>query len=190
MSGARADDRARLRRAWLRGTLGALVLVALTAWVAGGLVAARYEARLGRMAREAWAERERLRSAVRALEEQAAFLRGAADLLREPASRVIAVRGRGPSPQATGRLLWAPGRGGYLLVAGLRPLPSGRAYAAWLTGGGPPRAAGTLVVDAAGRGALRIAAPVGGGAVEGILVTIEPAAGAAAPTGPVVLAPA
>src|SRR5205823_2384390 len=99
------------------------------AWFTGAFVAARYEARLGHMARETAALRARLERDLAALNEQLAQYRSAADLLRDPATQVVALRGLGPSPEATGRVLWHPAIGGHLFVAGLPPAPPGKAYA-------------------------------------------------------------
>ena|SRR5437879_4975476 len=110
------------RLSWAVATAAAVVVAA---WFTGAFVAARYEARLGQMARETAALRARLERDLAALNEQLAQYRSAADLLRDPATQVVALRGLGPSPEATGRVLWHPAIGGHLFVA-CRPRPRAR----------------------------------------------------------------
>jgi anti-sigma-K factor RskA len=119
---------------------------------------------MGQMVRETVAQRERLH-----------------DLLRDPATRVIDLRGA----QASGRAVWNEAKGGLLVVSSLPPAPAGKAYAAWTITGGTPRPAGQFQVDARGRAAHRVDAT--GRTVDAFAVTLEPEAGAPAPTGPIVL---
>jgi Anti-sigma-K factor rskA len=178
---------ARLRQSragWLAWGTATAVVAALAAMLAAGLVAARYEAQLGRMARETAAARERLQHEETALQGQMAAYRGAIELLRDPATRVVVLRGAGPAPRATARLIWNDRAGGHLLVADLPAPAAGKAYELWTLGGSLPRPAGVFEVDASGRGAARVE-PVSG--AQGFTVTVEPAAGSVAPTGPTVL---
>ena len=137
------------RLSWAVATAAAVVVAA---WFTGAFVAARYEARLGHMARE-----------------------------------TAALRGLGPSPEATGRVLWHPAIGGHLFVAGLPPAAPGKAYAVWSIADAAPRPAGVLRVDAEGRGSLRLAPAEGGKPVKVFAITLEPEVGVAAPSGPMVL---
>jgi hypothetical protein len=130
--------------------------------------------------------RERLQRNEAALREQVAVYRNAVELLRDPATRVVELRGAGPSPEASGRLIWHDTAGGQLFVANLPPAPAGKAYELWTLGGAAPQAAGTFRVDAAGRATHRVQ-PAGGPASK-FAVTLEPEPGVAAPTGPIVLA--
>ena len=172
------------RLSWAVATAAAVVVAA---WFTGASVAARYEARLGQIARETAALRARLERDLAALNEQLAQYRSAADLLRDPATQVVALRGLGPSPEATGRVLWHPAIGGHLFVAGLPPAPPGKAYALWSIADAAPRPAGVLRVDAEGRGSLRLAPAEGGKPVKVFAITLEPEVGVAAPSGPMVL---
>ena len=159
-----------LRRGWLAWAAATAAVVALAVMLASGVVAARYEARLGQMARE----RAALRAQVAALE-----------LLRDPATRVIELR----SPSGTdalARVIWNDKAGGQLLVAKLPPAPSGKAYELWALGGGAPRPAGLFQVDAEGH-AVQTIEP-GGEPAKAFAVTLEPATGVPAPTGPIVMA--
>jgi hypothetical protein len=181
------DARRRRGRAdWVPWAAATGAIAAIAALLTGGLVASRYEARLGVMARETAAVRERLQREEAALRAQTAALGGAADLLHDPATRVVELRGAGPSRGASGRLLWHDRAGGHLFVSDLPPAPPGQAYAVWGMGGPAPQPAGVLQVDAAGRAMHRVA-PTSPPPTR-FTVTLEPEAGAPAPTGPVVLA--
>lgn len=181
---ARRAPARRGRLAWAVATVAAAIAAAA---FTAGVVAGRFEARLGLMARESAALRQRLQREVVVLRNELAAYRSAVDLLREPDTRVVALRGLGPSPAATGRVVWNPQSGGHALVAHLPPAPPGRGYALWTIAGGVPRPAGMFQVDARGRGMHRIA-PVAGTLVRGFAITLEPAGGVPTPTGPTVLA--
>lgn len=163
---------------WIVGTAAAAIVAAA---LTGAFVAGRYEAALGQMARELAATRQRLQREV-------AFYRGATDLLRDPTTRVVALRGLGPSPGATGRMIWHPAVGGQLFVANLPAAPPGKAYELWTIGEGAPRPAGVFRVDAEGRAIHRVEPVEGSKPVRVFAVTLEPEHGAPAPTGPMVLA--
>jgi anti-sigma-K factor RskA len=173
------------RLVWAVATLAAMIAGAA---FTGTFVASRYEGRLGQMAREAAALRERVQRDEAALREQIAVYQGAVDLLRDPATQVVTLHGLGPSPEATGRVVWNPTSGGHVFVANLPAAPAGSAYEMWTIGEGAPQPAGLFKVDAAGRGTHRIAAVEDGKPVKVFAVTLEPEAGVSAPTGPMVLA--
>jgi hypothetical protein len=168
---------------WAAATAALAVLSAL---LTGGLVASRYEARMGQMARETAAVRDRLQRDEAALREELAVYREALELLRDPGTRVVSLQGAGPSPEASGRLLWHGRSGGQLVVSNLPPAPPGKAYELWTLGGPAPRPAGVFKVDASGRGTHRVESTEG--PATSFAVTLEPEAGVPAPTGPIVLA--
>jgi anti-sigma-K factor RskA len=172
---------------WVVGTVAAVIAGAA---FTGAFVATRYEARLGVMARESAALRTRVEHEEAALREQLAVYRSAADLLRDPQAQVVTLRGLGPSPEATGRVIWHPANGGYLFVANLPAAPAGKAYELWTIGDAAPQPAGLFQVDASGRAAHRIAPAEGGKPVKVFAVTLEVEAGVPKPEGPMVLASA
>ncbi|MBI1845906.1 MAG: anti-sigma factor [Candidatus Rokubacteria bacterium] len=176
------------RRSWLRWAGATAACVVAASALTAAYVAARYEARLGVMARETARLREGLLAHEHALEQQLAATRAVVDLLRDPATRVVALRGAGPSPQATGRVVWHPSAGGEVFVANLPAPPADRTYELWTIAGGAPKPAGLLALDATGRGTARLEPT--GGPVDVFAVTLEPAGGTSAPTGPIVLASA
>jgi anti-sigma-K factor RskA len=180
------DTRRQLLRTWLRWSVGAAAAMLVGAFLAGGFVAMHYEARLGQMTRQAIAERDKLRAEIAALQDRAAPYQEVVDLLRDPAARVLIMRGAGPSPQARGRVVWLERSGGRLVVDNLPPAPVGKAYEAWTISGGKPRPAGVFQVDAGGDAVHSL--PAAAGPVDVFAITLEPAAGVPAPTGPIVLA--
>jgi anti-sigma-K factor RskA len=105
-------------------------------------------------------------------------------ILQDPATRVIALAGLPPAPEAKARILWHATAGGLLVAQGLPPAPAGKAYELWaIAGKGVPVPAGVFVVDAKGVGSLRVAPLQAGEALDTFAVTLEPAGGVAAPTG-------
>jgi anti-sigma-K factor RskA len=183
---ARPVRRAPRRASWVPWAAGTAAAAVIAAMVTGGFVASRYEARLGQMARETAAVRERLQRDEAALREQVTAYRSAVELLRDPATRVVELHGAGPAPEASGRMIWHDRTGGQLFVANLPPAPAGKAYELWTLGGPAPAPAGTFQVDASGRAMHRVE-PATGPAAK-FAVTLEPEAGVPAPTGPIVLA--
>jgi DNA-directed RNA polymerase specialized sigma24 family protein len=176
----RTSWRRRRRLRWILGSLAAVVGVAA---FAAGLGASRYEARIGAMARETARVRADLRRQHAALGDRVAAAQGLVELLLDPATRSVTLRGPAPG---TGRVLWNEGRGGQVLVADLPPAPAGSTYALWAIVEGRPQGAGSVTIDASGRG-VRALPPLDAG-VRGFRVTLEPVAGTPVPTGPVVLA--
>jgi hypothetical protein len=167
-----------LRRTWLRWTVAAATAILTGGVLAGMFVAARYEARLGQVQREMSALREGFRR-----EE---FNQSVVDLLRDPATLVVVLRGAGPALGAHGRVVWRDGAGGHVFLSKLPPAPKRMAYELWTIRGRRPRPAGRFQPDAEGRATARV--PPVGGPVEAFMVTLEPVGGVPAPTGPVVLA--
>jgi anti-sigma-K factor RskA len=174
------------RRRRLRWALAtAAAVVGVSAFTAG-LVASRYEARIGVMARETARVRAELHRQEAALRDRVAVAQGVIDLLLDPATRVIALRGAGPTPEAVGRLVWHGANGGYLFVAKVPPPPAGQVYELWTISAGQPRPAGVFTVDPSGRASHPV--PPTRSPVDLFAVTLEPAGGVPAPTGPIVLA--
>ncbi len=183
MPGRRVSSRRWRSMRW--AAAAAAAVIGVSAFVAG-LVASRYEARIGAMARETAAIRADLRAQEAALRDRLGIARAVIALLRDPATRVIMLRGSGPSPTASARLLWHEREGGHLFIANLPPTPPGKAYELWTISAGQPRPAGVFTVDASGQASQPIAANPS--PVDVWAVTLEPEGGVPAPTGPVVLA--
>jgi len=105
-------------------------------------------------------------------------------ILRNPATRVVALSGLPPAPEAKARILWHATAGGVLVAQGLPPAPEGKTYVLWaIAGKGAPVPAGVFAVDAKGVGSLRVAPLQSGEVLDAFAVTLEPAGGVPAPTG-------
>jgi anti-sigma-K factor RskA len=153
---------------------------AAAAVVIGGLgsslvLTSRYETRLAELTSEV--------ARLRAERVQAQLV---SDLLGDPATRLVTLQGAQPGSQAVAGVIWNEAAGGFLMVARLLPAQPGKTYELWTFSGGRPSPAGVFDVDASGTATHRIAPT--GGQVEGFAVTLEPAGGVSAPTGPIVLA--
>ena len=180
-----AERREGRNRAWLRWAAVTAVAAGAAGVFAGTWVAVRYEARLGQMARETAAVKERVARNEAALREQLALYSGAIELLRDPATRVVELRGKDGASTATARMLWNERAGGHLIVAGLPAAPPGKTYELWTIAAAAPKPAGVFAVDRQGSAVHRVAPESG---VSVFAVTLEPEGGTTAPTGPMVLA--
>jgi anti-sigma-K factor RskA len=106
-----------------------------------------------------------------------------------PDTRLVSLGGLPPAPRARGRVLFDPGtREGFLLASGLEPAPEGKAYQLWVIAAGAPIPAGVFQAEADGRAVFRLPDVAEVAKVKTFAVTVEPAAGVPAPTGPMVLA--
>jgi anti-sigma-K factor RskA len=188
----RVDASSRPRRArfgWVRWAAATAAAAIAAAAFTGGVVASRYEKRLGVVIRETAQHRDQMRREQALLRDELARARAVALLLRDPATRVVALSGLASAPGARGRVVWHEKSGGQLYVSGLAPAPPGKTYELWTIAGPAPKPAGVFDVDPSGNGSLAVAA-VDDGPVKIFAVTLEPAGGVPAPTGPMVLASA
>ncbi|HLY36469.1 MAG TPA: anti-sigma factor [Candidatus Binatia bacterium] len=196
-----------------RGRVGIVVGWATSVALAAGIAAVvsanwvsrGYEERLAGMERQAAALRDQIAEQVRTVsdlrrqldeQEHALTLVRAESaeqaqtlaLLGDPATSVVSLAGLDPSPAAKARLLWNTGRGGLLVTADLPPAPGGKTYELWAIAGGKPLPAGVFGVDASGRATVRVEPIAGVAAIDVFAVTLEPAGGVPAPSGPMYLA--
>jgi anti-sigma-K factor RskA len=162
-------------RRWPAWAAVAAAAVVVGALATGAILTNRYEARVAQLAGE-----------VAGLRAERAQAQAVIDLLRDPATRLVVLQGAEPSPAAMARVIWHETAGGWIMVAKLPPAQPGKTYELWTFSGGRPSPAGVFDVDASGSATMRIKAT--GGPVEGFAVTLEPAGGVPAPTGPIVLA--
>ena len=127
----------------------------------------------------------RLEATQRRLEVAEAFR----NLVAQPSTHVVALAGLPAAPAARGRVVWsAERREAVLLTAGLPPAPAGKAYEAWLIAAGAPIAAGVFRTDNIGAAVHTLPWLEDMAQAKTFAVTLEPEAGTAAPTGPMVLA--
>ena len=170
------------RRRWLPWTIGIVAAAVAAGAFSAAYVAARYEARLGQMARETSAAKERVARTETALREEL-------ELLRDPTTRMVELHGQAAASGAVARVLWTDNAGGLLLATKLPAPPPGKVYALWTLAGNVPRAAGVFVPDDGGRATLKVAPEAAGASSRVLSVTLEPENGVPAPTGAIVLAP-
>lgn len=191
--------RARASRALLATAAGLVLAVGISAVLGVRLAAERTargdaekqleseRARIALMERDMKTERaERL-----AIEKRVSDLSRFANLIESPVMQTLALAGQGPFKGAVARAYIEPDTGRVILYAhNLPPAPDGRVYQMWvLVEKQAPLSAGLLSVDAQGE-AKYDSGPLPGG-LEGqvkVAVTLEPAGGVPAPTGPFVLA--
>jgi anti-sigma-K factor RskA len=113
--------------------------------------------------------------------QQAMAVLAAPDLAR------IELAGQPAAPNATGRALWSRQRGMVFIASNLPPPSAGKVYQVWVVPSGPPISAGLLTPDASGRGDAVFNTPPDIPAPVAVAVTLEPAGGVPAPTGPMYL---
>lgn len=168
---------ARPRRSVWTVVLAGALAAGIAAVAAGLAVSTRYERRLealGQQAAELRAQVEREQSLLA--------------MLGDPATQVVALSGQAPSPEARARMLWHQRAGGLFVAAGLAPAPAGKTYQLWaIAGTRPPVSAGVFAVGAQGTASVRVPPLPGVARVDVFAVTLEPAGGLPAPTGPMVL---
>jgi anti-sigma-K factor RskA len=112
--------------------------------------------------------------------------RSVRQLVANPELRWVALKGQQPAPAARACVLYdAAAREAMLVVSQLSRAPEGRAYQVWLISGPRPTPAGMFQVDEEGT-ALVWLPPLE--SAQAFAVSLEPAAGVPAPTGPIVLA--
>jgi anti-sigma-K factor RskA len=171
--------------AWL-AVAAALVLAAFLGWDGVRL--------RGRIA-ELTTELAQARAAVAATESRMAMLQRSADrnqsalaVLTAPDVARIDLAGQPDAPQASGRAYWSRARGMVFSAAALPPPPSGRTYQVWVVTSAPaPISAGLIEPDSGGHVSAVFATPPDIPQPIAVAVTLEPAGGVPAPTGPKVL---
>lgn len=137
-----------------------------------------------RAARSAAADQERTLVSLRADADRAqavTAILGAGDLQR------VDLQAAPPAADAAARALWSPSRGLVFAASGLPRAPAGRAYQLWIVTDNAPVSMGLLSPDDAGLAAAVAPVPAGVRKVVAVAVTLEPAGGVPAPTGPKVL---
>jgi len=123
------------------------------------------------------------------LRKELAREREVRELLARPEARVARLAGLRTAARASARVVWDPGtRQGFLLVSGLAAAPAGKAYELWIVARAAPVPAGVFQVAADGSAQMPLPFVEDAALAKTFAVTLEPEAGTAAPTGPVVLA--
>jgi anti-sigma-K factor RskA len=173
-------------RGWGLTVLAAAALAALAVG-AGVLLRQRNDAR--REAAALRAENEQAREDLATLREHLGREAAVRELISHPESRIASLAGLPAAPGARGRVVWNAARREAVLVAsGLVPAPPGKAYEVWVIGQAAPVPAGVFQVGAEGGAVYRLPPVDELARVKTFAVTLEPAVGTPAPTGPMVLA--
>jgi anti-sigma-K factor RskA len=111
--------------------------------------------------------------------ERMAFVLASSDVTR------VDLAGQSPAPRAVGRAFWSPTQG-LIFSADLPPAPPGRDYQLWVVTRGGPVSAG-LLRSGLPRGLSLVTSTLVAPDPQALAVTLEPAGGVAAPTGPMYL---
>jgi hypothetical protein len=181
-------------RSSLRG--GLLAMAAALLLAVGSLIStrserdqARREARAAQaMASVAQGQTEKTAQELVTLRERLGREVAFETLASAPDSRMVHLSGADKSPGAGACVVWNPvSAEAVLIAAGLAPAPKGHAYEVWVIAGAAPVPAGVFQADASGKALVRLPAVAAIARVKTFAVTVEPAAGTAAPTGPMVL---
>lgn len=107
------------------------------------------------------------------------------ELLTADDVQLVSLDGVPPAATARGRAFVSAARRAILFTArDLPPLPEGRTYQLWAIAGGQAISAGIFVPDGLGSTQVVAAVPALTDRAEAVAVTVEPAGGVPAPTGP------
>jgi anti-sigma-K factor RskA len=180
----------RARMSWRQSVPYGLAAAASLAAVALGMYALTLRERLAVLE----GELQSTRAAQRTLQRQLVTLRADADIGRRSAFilaatdlRRIELGGQAPAVDASARAFWSPARGVIFAGTRLPALPQGRVYQLWMVTESAPVSVGLLTPDAQGKSIAVAPAPAVTGRVVALAVTLEPAGGVPAPTGPKIL---
>jgi len=133
------------------------------------------------------AEKTRLATAARQHEQEMAKERALTALVSAKDGIVASLSGAVPSAaRAYGWVMWSPGaKHGFIVVHFLPPLPKGKQYQLWAIADKRPLPAGVFDVDTVGHNALTV--QVNAADPDLFAITVEPAGGLPAPSGPTII---
>jgi hypothetical protein len=179
-------------RGWLYPALATAAALALGA----GLIivraerdAARRDAEAAREAAEAASDQtEQALSDIQGMRKDLAAARWINELVADPGSRITRLAGLAPAPKGSAYVVWSASRSeGLLIASGLPSTPEGKTYELWRIALAAPVPAGVFAARSDGTAFLRLPAFEAARTVKSFAVTLEPAGGVPAPTGPMVL---
>jgi anti-sigma-K factor RskA len=160
----------------------AVVLLAAAAWFAVE------NHRLGAELAQLETTHQQLEESEQQLQSQTARAEAALDILTAPETVKVELAPVASRPVPHGKVFYNPSRGLLFYAANLQALPRDRTYELWLIPAeGAPIDAGIFNPDVRGNGEVILPALPGGLVAKVFAVTIEPAGGVTAPTGPKVL---
>ncbi len=112
-----------------------------------------------------------------------------AELVKNPSTQIVFLKGLDPDPRAAGRMLWQSKAGGVFVATGLPVPPAGKTYQLWaIQGANAPVSAGVFAPKPDGSCELNVNVLPVSGTVDVFAVTLEPEGGLPAPSGPMYLA--
>ncbi|MDZ4803693.1 MAG: anti-sigma factor [Candidatus Eisenbacteria bacterium] len=130
----------------------------------------------------------RLQNEIQGLELARAEQASLIDLLQNPGSGLVTLASLEPAPGASGKVLFDRNLGkGYLWVSNLPVDTEGKDYQLWAIQGGAPVSAGVFSVSANGSAVIPLDNVTPDTPVAAFAITLEPAGGLSAPSGPMVL---
>jgi anti-sigma-K factor RskA len=164
-----------------------LAAAAAIAAVAVGIYAANLRSRIELLEDElvdARTEASGLRQDLEAARARGAIAERVTYVLAATDVRRVDLAGQAPAPSADGRAFWSPAKG-LIFAANLPAAPQDRVYQLWVVKDTGPVSAGLL---ASGAGALTVVTDaIDPRGAQALAVTLEPAGGVPAPTGPMYL---
>ena len=175
------------RRSWLAAwapvwAAACLILVAAAAWLA--IDNRKLSSRLA----ELESTRVQLEASSRELRVATARAQAALNVLTAPETVQVDLLPAASRPVPHGKAFYNPAGGLLFYTTSLRSLPAGRTYELWLIPAqGSPVDAGVFNTDSRGNGQVILPSLPQGLTAKAFAVTIEPAGGVPAPTGPKVL---
>lgn len=178
-SGAVEEIRARTS-SWNWSNLG---------WAVAVLVILAVTAMLSEQYRRAENELSSLRAELLTKQTELDRARGVLDLLHSTDTvRVKLMSGTAPWPWPEGKVYYHPKKGLLFVASNLPPVESGKVYQLWyVPAEGAPLSAGVFAPDVHGNATLMTPPSAKAMAPKAFAVTVEPAGGMPAPTGPEVL---
>jgi anti-sigma-K factor RskA len=162
--------------------LAAVVLVAAAGWL-------RFEnGRLSRELEELETEHEQLVQDNRQFAAETARAQAALEVLTAPETVKVELTAAAARPVPHGKAFYNSSKGLIFYATNLAPLSAGRTYELWLIPSeGAPIGAGLFNSDSRGNGEVVLPTLPQGLTAKAFAVTVEPAGGVPAPTGPKVL---
>lgn len=169
--------------AWAPAWAGVcLILLVAVVWLALDHV------RITRRLTELEATRAQLAASSVELKSAAARAQAVLDVLTDPRTVQVDLSPAAAHPVPSGKAFYNVARGLLFYTTNLRSLPSDRTYELWLIPAeGKPMDIGVFNTDTHGNGQVLLPALQQGLTVKAFAVTVEPAGGVPAPTGPMVL---
>jgi anti-sigma-K factor RskA len=179
------DTRVAPRHSFLPYWLAAAASIAA---IAVGLHAASLRSRVQRLEDDlvvARAESSALRQDLDAARARSAIIERVTYVLAASDVKRVDLTGQEVAPAAAGRAFWSPSKG-LIFSADLPAAPDNRVYHLWVVTRGGPVSAGLLAPELHGGLAL-VTDSIAAAEPQALAVTLEPAGGVPAPTGPMYL---